>query len=86
MLKENNMKKTLYKLIFIVIVCVTIIMILHRPGSNRIKITNKGTDIIQITYNDKENTEKKMLLGRGGTGCLNKSNSFKINNAFIQIN
>lgn len=52
----------------------------------RVEIKNTGSDIIQITYNDTENTEKKMLLGRGGTGYLNKSNPFKINNAFVQIN
>ncbi|MBN1973324.1 MAG: hypothetical protein JW787_06775 [Sedimentisphaerales bacterium] len=52
----------------------------------RVEIKNTGSDIIQITYNDTENTEKKMLLGRGGTSYLNKSNPFKINNAFVQIN
>ena len=51
----------------------------------RIEIENTGTDIIEITYNDKDESENKLLLGQNGTGYINKSTPFKMNNTIIQI-
>jgi len=52
----------------------------------RVEIENTGSDVIQITYNDNEGSEQKLLLGQGGAGYINKSTPFKIGNAFVQVN
>ena len=51
-----------------------------------IEIVNTGSDEIQITYNDKEKSEKKLLLGENGTGYISNAKSLKIDNAIIEIN
>ena len=51
----------------------------------RIEIENTGSDIIEITYNDKDESEKKLLLGQNGTGYINKTIPFKMNDTIIQL-
>lgn len=50
----------------------------------RTMVTNTGSDHIKITYHDADGIEQTLILGQGGTGHLDPSVPFRINQAVVQ--
>ncbi len=51
----------------------------------RVKITNTGSDVIQIKYLDAEGSEQTLLLGENGIGYLSKATPFQIDDFNVRI-
>lgn len=51
----------------------------------RVKITNTGSDVIQIKYLDAEGSEQTLLLGENGIGYLSKATPFQIDDFNVCI-
>jgi hypothetical protein len=65
-----------------IVACVVILFVLVGCCSNRIKVSNTGIDQIEILT---EGTEKKMILGEGGTGYFDLDSKIQIGDVFISI-
>ena len=51
----------------------------------RVKITNTGSDVIQIKYLDAEGSEQTLLLAENGIGYLSKATPFQIDDVNMCI-
>ena len=74
------MKKLLYLVLFIA--GVVLVFLLNRGSSNRIEVTNTGTNIIEVNT---DNNENKVLLGQNGTRYLDLDSTIQIGNATVKV-
>lgn len=54
-------------------------------AGQRVEVANKGSDVVEIAYQDAAGSGRTMLLGQNGIGCLSTSTPFKIGDACIRI-
>lgn len=76
------MKKMLFELLFIVIATVVLFILLKKPNSNRIEITNMGNEVIEMKS---DTSESKLLLGPDSTGYFDRDSKIQIGDTTIRV-